>query len=395
MNEQAIMRGKTAIVGVGDVIPKRGETLDDYWGLAVEASLQALDEAGLTTKDIDGVVFSRSGYPIAFPTFPTNFCQQMGIVPGFMEATPHGGQQMGSMLWRAAIAITTGMASRVLIVATDNRESRLTRGGVVNRIASQNTDTEFEYPFGPLFPSAMALLAQRHMHTFGTTSEQLASVAVEQRKWAAMHPKAMMQKPLTIEEVLASKMITSPLHLLDICLVTDGGGAAVMVRDDEARDCGKPPVYLLGFGDSAETQGVSYLQDYVQPAMYRRATEQAMRMAGVSHSDVDVLFPYDPCTFHVVWGLEQMGFCKPGEAAAFVAEGNLARGGKLPANTHGGLLSYCHPGIAGGFLSIVEAIRQLRGECGDRQVPNANIAMASAMGGFMAWGVNILGREPR
>jgi acetyl-CoA acetyltransferase len=299
------------------------------------------------------------------------------------------------MFWRAATAITTGMASRVLIVATDNRESRLTRGGVVNKIASQNTDTEFEYPYGPLFPSAMALLAQRHMHQFGTTSEQLASVAVGQRKWAAMHPKAMMQKEIGIADVLASRMITTPLHLLDICLVTDGGGAAVMVKADEARDRAKPPVYLLGFGDCAETQGVSYLQDYIQPEMYRRATQQAMRMAGITHANVDVLFPYDPCTFHVIWGLEQMGFCKPGEAAAFVAEGNLAPGGKLPANTHGGLLSYCHPGIAGGFLSLIEAIRQVRGECGERQVKDANIAMASAMGGFMAWGVNIFGREPK
>ena len=127
--------------------------------------------------------------------------------------------------------------------------------------------------------------------------------------------------------------------------------------------------------------------------MLRRATEQAMRMARITHDDVDVLFPYDPCTFHVIWGLEQMGFFEPGEAASFVADGGLGPDGRLPSNTHGGLLSYCHPGIAGGFLSIVEAIRQLRGECGERQVRDARVAMTSAMGGFMAWGVNVFARE--
>ena len=387
------IRGRTAIVGIGDVVPAKGETIDDYWGLAVNASLAALDDAGLAVKDVDGVVFSRSGYSIAYPTFPTNFCQQMGIAPAFMEATPHGGQQMGSMIWRAAMAIATGMASCVLIVATDNRESRLTRGGVVNRIASQNTDTEFEYPYGPLFPSAMGLIAQRHMFEYGTTSEQMAQVAVGNRRWAGMHPKAMMRVPITVQDVLASRMITSPLHLLDICLVTDGGGAMVMVGAERAKDRPCPPAYLLGFGDCSESQGVSYMADYTRPGMLRRAAEQAMGTAGITHSDVDVLFPYDPCTSHVIWGLEQMGFCGLGEGGPFVAQGNLSPGGSLPANTHGGLLSYCHPGIAGGFLSMIEAIRQLRGECGERQVPNANVAMSSSMGGFMAWGVNIFGRD--
>ncbi len=387
------IRGQTAIVGVADVVPAKGETISDYWGLAVNASLAALDDAGLTVKDIDGVVFSRSGYPIAYPTFPTNFCQQMGIAPAFMEATPHGGQQMGSMIWRAAMAIATGMASRVLIVATDNRESRLTRGGVVDRIASQNTDTEFEYPYGPLFPSAMGLIAHRHMFEYGTTSEQMAQVAVGNRRWAQLHPKAMMRKTITVEDVLSSRMITSPLHLLDICLVTDGGGAAVMVGAKHAKEGPRPPAYLLGFGDCSESQGVSYLQDYTRPGMLRRACEQAMTTAGISHGDVDVLFPYDPCTFHVIWGLEQMGFCALGEGGPFVASGHLAPGGSLPSNTHGGLLSYCHPGISGGFLSIIEAVRQVRGECGERQVLDANIAMTSSMGGFMAWGVNIFGKD--
>ena len=387
------MRGQTAIVGIGDIVPKKGETISDYWGLAVDVSLKALDDAGLNPKDIDGVVFSRSGYPIAYPTFPTNFCQQMGIAPAFMEATPHGGQQMGSMIWRAAVAIMSGMASRVLIVATDNRESRLTRGGVVNRIASQNTDTEFEYPYGPLFPSAMALLAQRHMHEFGTTPEQLARVAVGNRKWARMHTNAMMRDPLTVKDVLASRMITSPLHLLDICLVTDGGGAMVMVGAEDAKAIGQHPAYVLGFGDCSESQGVSFLRDYTAPSMLHHAARQAMSMAGITHRDVDVLFPYDPCTFHVLWGLEQMGFCERGTSGQFVEEGHLEPGGSLPANTHGGLLSYCHPGIAGGFLSMIEAIRQVRGECGERQVKDAEIAMTSSMGGFMAWGVNIFGRE--
>ena len=384
------MRGRTAIVGVGDVVPPRSETIGDYWRLALDASLLALDDCGMSVKDIDGVVFTDSGYAAAHPIFPTVFCQKLGIAPAWMETTPHGGHQMGSIIWRAALAIEHGLASRVLLVSTDNRRSRLSRGGVVNKIAEQNTDTEFEYPHGPLFPSFMALIAQRQMHEYGMTSEQMAAVAVSNRAWAGLHPKANMKTPLTNSEVLASRMITSPLHLLDICLVSDGGGAAVMVGADAARDWNRRPAYVLGFGDCAETQSILYLEDYTKPAMLRRACEGAMAMAGIGHADVDVLYAYDPCTSHVIWGLEQMGFCDPGEGGAFVADGGLAPGGALPCNTHGGLLSYCHPGVPGGFLGLIEAIRQIRGECDERQVPGATVALSSQMGGFMAWGVNIL-----
>lgn len=386
------LRAQTAIVGIGDVVPQKGEPITNYWGLAAEASLRALADAGLTIRDVDGVVFTRSGYPIPYPTFPTNFCQYMGITPAWMETAPHGGAQMSSMIWRAAMGIISGMARTVLIVAADNRETRLSRHGVVNRIAAQNTDTEYEYPYGPLFPSAFALLAQRHMHEFGTTSEQIAAVAVTARKWAALHPQARMKAPLTVQDVLNSRMISWPLHLLDICLVTDGGGAAVMVGADRADDFPRPPVHLLGWGDCAESQSVSALPDYTRSRMLRIAAEQALRMAEVTVRDMDVIFPYDPSTFHVIWGLEQMGFVGPGEGGPFVAEGHLAPGGKLPANTHGGIMAYCHPGIAGGFLSILEAVRQLRGEAGARQVPDARLALSSCMGGFMAWGVNVFGR---
>lgn len=387
------IRGETAVVGLSDSVPQRGERIENYWGLAAQASLGALEDAGLGIKDVDGVVFSRSGYAIPYSTFPTNFCQYMGISPAWVETTPHGGHQMGSMLWRAAFGLLAGLAECVLVVATDNRQSRLSRGGVVNRIAAQNTDTEFEYPFGPIFPSAMALLAQRHMYEFGTTAEQLAAVAVSNREWARLHPKAMMQEPLSVADVLASRMITSPLRLLDICLVTDGGGALVMTRSDRARDTRRKPVYLLGFGDCAESQAVTFINDYTNPPFLRKATHQAMRMAQIRHEDVSVLYPYDPCTFHVIWGLEQMGFCALGEGGPFVEAGHTRPGGKLPSNTHGGLLSYCHPGISGGFLAIVEAARQLRGECGARQVQGARVAMTSAMGGFMVYGVNVLGTE--
>ena len=388
------MRAQTAIVGVSDIVPDRRKTIDNYWQLAADASLQALDDCGMGVRDLDGVVFTSSGYPAPHPTFPTSFCQQLGIAPAWMETAPHGGHQMGSIIWRAAVGIAHGLASRVLLVSIDNRESRLSRGGVVNKIAAQNTDLEFEYPSGPLFPSSMALIAQRQMHEYGMTERQMAAVAVSNRKWAALHSKATMKTPLAIEDVLASRMITTPLHLLDICLVGDGGGAMIMIGADEAREWKTRPAYLLGFGDCAETQGVVYLEDYTRPAMLRRAAEQAMAMAGIQHQDVDVLYAYDPCTSHVIWGLEQMGFCHPGEGGPFVAEGNLEPGGSMPCNTHGGLLSYCHPGVPGGFLGLVEAVRQLRGECGERQVPGATVAMSSQMGGFMAWGVNILSSEP-
>ncbi len=384
---------KTAIVGVADVVPPRGQRAPHYWRLAAEASLQALEDAGLTTKDVDGVVFARSGTPPPYPAFPTSFCQYMGITPAWMEAMPHGGCPMGSLMWRASLGLLAGFCNTCLVVCTDNREGRLSRHGVVSYIASHNFDTEYEYPYGPLVPSAFALMAQRHMHEFGTTREQIAEVAVAARGWAALHPNAVMKEPITVEDVLASRIISSPLHLLDLSLVTDGGGACVMVRSERARDFPKRPVSIEGFGECGESQNVTSMSSLTEPHLIKIAARQAFGMADLAVADMDIAYPYDPSTFSVIWALEDLGFCKKGEGGAFVSGGRIAPGGTLPVNTHGGMLSYSHPGISGGFLGIVEAVRQLRGEAGARQVKGARHAVTHQMGGMYNMGVTILGSE--
>jgi acetyl-CoA acetyltransferase len=378
-------------VGAADIVPGRGERYPHYWKLAAEASLLALEDAGLTTKDVDGVVFARSGEPPPYPAFPTSFCQYMGITPAWMETQPHGGCPMGAMMWRAALGLLAGFCNTCLVVCTDNRQSRLSRRGVVRNIAAHNFDTEFEYPYGPLVPSTFALLAQRHMHEYGTTREQIAAVAVAGRQWARLHPQAVMKEPLTIEDVMTSRIISSPLRLLDISLVTDGGGALVMARSERARDFPKRPVYVEGFGECGESQNVTYMSSLTEPHLIKTAARQAFGMAGLSARDMDIAFPYDPSTISVIWALEDLGFCKKGEGGPFVAEGHIAPGGRLPVNTHGGMLSYSHPGISGGFLGIIEAVRQLRGEAGARQVKNAKHAVTHQMGGMYNMGVTILG----
>jgi acetyl-CoA acetyltransferase len=382
-----------AIIGVADRVPPKG-TPTDYWELHTDLAREAVADAGISPRDIDGVVFTRSGYPMGGrEVFPTTFCEQLGIQPAWVETVPHGGAQMSSMLWRAASGIRNGFASTVLIVAADNRESRLSRGGVVTRIAEQNMDVEFEVPYGPIFATNFSLMARRHMHEYGTTSEQFAHVAMIERRHAQLTEQARMQASLTVEDVLASRMVSSPLHLLDICLITDGGGVAVMVSPDRATDRANPPVHLVGVGDCTESQSITVLSDLVRPELMQRATEQAFGTARIGPADVDLAFPYDPATSYFLWGLEQMGFCKPGEAASFVADGQTALGGSLPCNTHGGLLSYGHPGIAGAFLGIIEAVRQLRGAGGARQVRDAGVAVTSCMGGFLAAGVNVLASD--
>jgi acetyl-CoA acetyltransferase len=381
----------TAIVGVADHVPRRDEEKPiRYWELARKVSVDALDDAGLKSSDVDGVIFTRSGYPLGEPDFTTNFCERMGIRPAWMENMPHGGTQLGSVVWRAALAIGAGLARTVLVVSTDTRQSRLTRGGVVQSIAAHNMDATYEYPHGPIFPSTFALMAHRHMHEFGTTSEQLASVAVSARRWAALHPNATMRDELTVEDVLASRMISSPLHLLEISLVTNGGGAIVVTDGKHAREVSSRPVSIRGYGDCAESQYVTKLRDLARCDILARAARTAYDMAGIGPDDIDIAYPYDPATIHVIWVLEQLGIVPLGGGGPFVEAGHTSPGGRLPCNTHGGLMSYSHPGVGGTLLAVIEAVRQIRGGCGERQVDDARVALITAMGAFMAVGVNIL-----
>jgi acetyl-CoA acetyltransferase len=231
------------------------------------------------------------------------------------------------------------------------------------------------------------------MHQYGTTSEQLAELAVSTRKWAQLNPRAIMRDPLSVDDVLGSRMISWPLHLLDCCLVTDAGGAVVVTSAARARDLPKRPVYVLGTGEASTHVIVSQMPDFAFWDAARMSSERSFAMSGVTHADIDVAMFYDAFTIVPVMGLEATGFCKPGEGGAFVSGGRTAPGGPFPMNTNGGGLSYTHSGMYGMF-TLVEAVRQLRGECGPRQVAGARTAICHGLGGtFSSAATLICGTE--
>jgi acetyl-CoA acetyltransferase len=251
----------------------------------------------------------------------------------------------------------------------------------------------YERPYGPLFPiSSYALVAQRHMYEFGTTREQLAQVAVTARQWAALNPGALKPEPLTIEEVIASPLVSDPLRRLDCCLVTNGGGAVVVTSAERARRLPKRPVHVLGVGESHNHRHIAAMRDFTTtPAV--ASSGAAWKMAGLGPQDMDVAEVYDAFTINTIVGLEDLGFCPKGEGGRLI-EAGTGPGSKLPVNTSGGGLAYCHPGMFGIFL-LVEAVQQLRGECGGRQVPGARHAVAHAFGGvFSGHATVVLGSEP-
>ncbi len=252
---------------------------------------------------------------------------------------------------------------------------------------------EWELPYGLRMPmGAYALAASRHLHQFGTTSEQLAQIAVDTRQWASLNPAARLREPITVADVLASPMEATPLHKLDCCLVTDGAGAVVMTSAERARTLRRPPVLVLGSGTCHTHSMISQMPDLTVTGA-ALSGPLAFRAAGLSPADVDVVQLYDSFTITVLLLLEDLGFCPKGEGGAFVADGVLAPGGSLPTNTSGGGLCYTHPGQFGIFL-LVEAARQLRGECGDRQVADAEVAVAHGSGGVLsAMSTIVLGSE--
>jgi acetyl-CoA acetyltransferase len=293
-----------------------------------------------------------------------------------------GGSSYEVHVEHAAAAIAAGVCDVVVSVyASTPRSDRTQKRRSARRgpPPGPNQMAEWEWPYGLRMPMGpYALSAARHMHEFGTTSEQLAQIAVSTREWASRNPRARYQDPLTIDDVLASPLQVSPLHLLDCCLVTDGAGAFVMTSAERARTLRKAPAYVLGAATCHDHLSIGQMPDLTTtPGVVSGAG--AFGMAGVTPSDVDVLMGYDSFTITALLHLEDLGFCAKGEGGPFAAEGNLGPGGSLPMNTNGGGLSFTHPGMYGMFL-ITEAVRQLRGECGDRQVPGAEIAVAHGSG---------------
>lgn len=367
------LRGKAAIVGVAE--SDLGEVDPDLTPLDLigQATLAALEDAGLKKEDVDGL-FSASAY-YYMPTLEVG--EYLGIRPRYSDTTTVGGSSFVSHLHHAAAAIEAGLCEVALIVYGSTQRS----GG--GRLVSAADQSPYEAPYRPRYPVSMyALAASRHMYQYGTTREQLAEVAVAAREWAKMNPKAFMRDDLTVEDVLSSRMVSSPLSARDCCLVTDGGGAVIVTSAERARDLRKPPVYLLGAGEAHWHRSISQMPDLTVTAA-AESGPRAFEMAGLSVTDVDVVELYDAFTINTVLFLEDLGFCEKGEGGEYVSDGRIAPGGDLAVNTNGGGLSYCHPGMYGIFL-LIEAARQIRGECGERQQPEVNVALAHGNGGVLS-----------
>ncbi|RNF40228.1 acetyl-CoA acetyltransferase [Planococcus salinus] len=341
--------------------------------LMAQASVRALQEAGLKKEDVDGLFSSSAHY--SMPT--VTLAEYMGITPKYMDATSIGGASFVSHVAHAAQAIVSGMCEVALIAYGSTQR---TDGGGLANITESNP---FEDPFGYNDPiTAYSLAAQRHMFEFGTTRDQLSEVAVATRKWASMNEKAFKRDLITHDDVKNSTLISTPLTKLDCCLVSDGGAALVLTTRERAEKLNTKPTYIWGYGESTTHRSISNMPSLVHTAAIESG-KSAYQMAGVGPEDIQVAELYDAFSINVILFLEDLGFCKKGEGGRFISNGNIAPGGKLPVNTNGGGLSYCHPGMYGLF-TIIEAVRQLRGESGERQVDNCNLALAHGNGGVLS-----------
>lgn len=366
------LRGTAAIVGVAEsslgIVGPGIDSLD----LIGQATVRALADAGLSKNDVDGL-FCHSAF-FGMPTVTAG--EYLGIKPRYGDSTATGGSSFVEHLRHAAAAIEAGLCDVALIVYGSTQRS--SSGALTSSTSA--SPAALETPFRPRFPaSGYALAAARHMHEYGTTREQLATVAVSARQWAQLNPAAFARGPLTLDDVLGARMVSDPLTVRDCCLVTDGGGAVVVTSAARARSLAREPVYILGVGAAAWNMHISQAPDITETAA-RESSRIAFEAARLSPSDVDVVQLYDAFTINTIMFLEDLGFCPKGEGGRFVADGRIAPGGQLPVNTNGGGLSYGHPGMYGIF-TIIEAVRQIRGECGDRQVDGVDVALAHGNGG--------------
>ncbi|MEU9945161.1 thiolase C-terminal domain-containing protein [Streptomyces lavendulae] len=362
------------------------------YALHAQAARRALADSGLDRSVIDGFASAGLG-----TLAPVEVAEYLGLRPTWVDSTSVGGSTWEVMAAHAADAIAAGHANAVLLVygstaRADIKASRRTS----NLSFGARGPLQFEVPYGHTLISKYAMAARRHMHEYGTTLEQLASVAVQARANAATNPDAMFRAPLTVDEVLSSEMIADPFTKLHCCIRSDGGCAVLLVAQDLVPDTAKTPVWVLGTGTSVSHTTMSEWADFtVSPAAV--SGRLAFERAGLSPADVDLAEIYDAFTYMTLVTLEDLGFCAKGEGGAYVDKGRLLREGELPVNTDGGGLSACHPGMRGLFL-LVEAVRQLRGEAGPGQVTKRDghlpeVALASGTGGwFCSSGTVILGR---
>jgi acetyl-CoA acetyltransferase len=370
--QDAFPRGKTAVVGAATHGIGEMPGFDSI-DLAAQAAIKALQQAGLTPADVDGVFI---GLPQDFLS-GLSFSEYLGIQPKVTDNNRTGGSAFITHMFWAAHALLTGQCNVALVAYGSNQ-----RSGAGKLVSSQKIPY-FEAAYRPIMPvAAYALATSRHMHQYGTTREHLAQVAVAARAWASKNPEAFMRAPLSVEEVLSARMVADPLTVRDCCLVTDGAAAIVMTRAERAPDLAVRPVYLLGAAAATHHMNISAMPDLTITAA-AESGPRAFAQAGVRPQDIDVVELYDAFTINTLLFLEDLGFCPKGEAGRFVQEGRIAPGGSLPVNTNGGGLSCVHPGMYSLFC-IVEAVQQLMGLAGERQVPGAQLALAHGNGGVLS-----------
>lgn len=377
------MRGAVAIVGAAET-ERLGKIPDQSaMELHAEAARRAIADAGLKPAEIDGIACAGES--------PVEVAEYLGITPHYLDGTHVGGSSFMLHVRHAAAAIAAGHCSTVLVTHGESGRSRV--GMQPWAPAPQSMRGQFEVPYGVMgAPTTFPIGILRYMKDYGMTPEQMAMVPVVQRQWAAMNPRAKLRDPITVDDVLSSRVVAHPVHLLECCLVTDGGAAVVLTSSERAGSLDLPhePVHLLGSGESSESAMISMMEDITSSRAFRTAGALAFAEAGIRHSDVDHLMIYDAFAHVPIFGLEDLGFVGKGEAPAFIEDGNTAPGGALPLNTNGGGLAYTHTGMYGMF-AIQESVRQLRGQAA-AQVPDVNISVALGNGGmFMSAGVLVLG----
>jgi len=377
-NELKQLRGSVAISGVATFGCGETPGFTDMEFLA-RAAHAAVEDAGLQMSDIDGLCTAS----VTAGMWSLPVIEYLGLNPRYIDGTMVGGSSFIAHLLPAMQALHCGQCDAVLVCYGSAQRSATFGRKEFASVRRLLDPQPYENPYEPTMPvAAYALAASRHMHEFGTTREQLADVAVAARAWARLNPEAFMRDPLTREDVLGSRMVCDPLSVRDCCLVTDGAGACVLVRADRAKDLKRKPVYLLGNATAAWHRQISAMPDFTVTSAAQSGRE-AYAMAGLAAKDIDVVQLYDAFTINTILFLEDLGFCAKGEGGRFVQDGAIAPGGELPVNTNGGGLSCVHPGMYGIF-ALIEAVRQLRGDAGERQVKNARTALAHGNGGTLS-----------
>lgn len=386
------LRNRAAIVGVGESDIGRLPHMTGL-GLNAQAAQRAINDSGLKPSDIDGLL---TAYSFTEPYFMLGsvMAEYLGIKPTYCSALIAGGASPAIMLHHAAQAVSTGAAQVVLVCAGENRASGMSRDAAVSALAAVG-HPYFEAPYGVGIPSLYALVARAYMNKYGTTREEMAAVAVNTRANALKHPNAQMKTPLTIDDVLGSKPISDPLNMYDCCLISDAGGAFIVTSPERARNLPGRPVYLVGIGEAHTHEHLTSAPSLTEFGA-QRSSEIAYSMAGLGPSDMDLAMLYDCFSIVPIIEIEELKLTERGAGGAFFADGHAAIGGKLPVNTHGGMLSHAHAGAVGGLMAIIEAVRQLRGEADARQVRGASAAIVHGEGGVLSSHCTaILTTEPR